>query len=76
MLCRIDESPQGAGDGISDAEGGSVYGVVVRWRQGEMKPEESNSGDGEKLVENCLRKFCRRRRRRTVLCRQRDDFAR
>ena len=42
MVRGTDESPQGAGDGISDAEGGSVYGVVVRWRQGEMKPVESS----------------------------------
>jgi len=35
MLCRIDEIPQGAGDGILDAGGGSFYCVVDLWRQGE-----------------------------------------
>ena len=30
MVGRIDESPQGGGDGRSDAEGGSFYGVVGR----------------------------------------------
>ena len=80
MVRGIDESPQGAGDGISDAEGGSVYGVVVRWRQGEMKPEESSANMASPIPlryvkPDCLRN-CSPSTKKLVLCRRRDDFAR